>query len=304
MNLQRLRYFQAAAEFGSLRKAAEALQLSQPALSRQIQILEHELKAPLFLRTDKRLSLTEAGQLLAARAPSILGEVDEVRRRIETMARQRKTHVTVGAIQSTCTYLLPLAIRAFRARYPAMQIAVQGSRSSEIIERVGRRALDVGIVAAPVLDPRLVAVPLALDPFALVAPAGHRFCRASAIGIEDAANEPFITFPRGFLIRESIEAAFVAAGRELDVVVELESIEAIKELVRQGAGVSLLPRSTMIGETARRELASIRLHGDLIVREIIAVHHAGDTVAPPIRFLRETIGEVLSRDGPALARLS
>lgn len=293
MNLQRLRYFQAAAEFGSLRKAAEALQLSQPALSRQIQILEHELKAPLFLRSDKRLSLTTAGSLLVARARTILDEVEAVQRDIEAMSRQRKAHVTVGAIQTTCTYLLPKAIRAFRARYPSVQIMVQGSRSGEIIERVGRRTLDVGIVAAPANDPRLVSFPLAKDPFMLVVASSHRFAGAHKLGIDDIAEESFVTFPSGFLIREAIEDAFQSAGVNLDVGVETESIEAIKELVRQGGGVSLLPRTALIGEGDRRNLAVVALHGDAITRDIVAIHNTAEPVPPPIRFLREAIGETL-----------
>jgi len=298
MNLQRLRYFRAAAEFGSLRKTAEALQLSQPALSRQIQILEHEMGAPLFLRADKRLLLTPAGSLLADRARTILDEVDAVHRDIAAISRQRRSHISVGAIQSTCTYLLPKAIRAFRARYPSVQIVVQGSRSAEIIERVGRRTLDVGIVAAPIHDPRLVSYPLAKDPFVLVTALSHRFATARRLGIDDVAAEPFVTFPRGFLIRETIEGAFLAAGFDFDVVVETESIEAIKELVRQGGGVSLLPRTALIGERDRRELAAVELHGDSMVRDIIAIHNTAEPLLPPIRFLREAIGMALA---PALA---
>lgn len=289
MNLQRLRYFKAAAEYGSLRKAAEALAISQPSLSRQIQILEHEVKAPLFVRSNKRVVLTEAGQLLVNRADNILREVGEVRHEIAALSRERNTIIKIGAIQSTCDYLLPHAIKVFRAQFPNVKVAVYGNRSTEIVEKVGRGLIDIGIVAAPVCDPRVTASSLANDPFAFVASPSHQYSALSELSLAYLKGEPFINFPRGYPIREQIEQVAAEFGLSLNVVIELESIEAIKELVRQGVGVSLLPSSTLSGEKTRRELACIRLADNPIVREILAVRKADEPASRHILCLRDVI---------------
>jgi len=293
VNIVRLRYFKAAAEFLSLRKAAEALGVSQPALSRQIQILEQELKAPLFRRDHKRMTLTEAGELLLARGQPILSAIDELKSDIGAITRHRKTHIHIGAIQSTLDHLLPTAIKEFRRRYDTIQLAVTGSRSSEVVEKVGRRVLDLGIIAMPVSDPRLSVIPLDRDPFLLVAPRSHRLAQLAHATMRDVVREPLMTFPSGFPIRDLIDAAAKTAQTELSVVIELESIEAIKALVRDGAGISLLPRSTLLCASSMRDIACVAMAGPAPVREILAVRNATDPLTPAMQYLLDAIAGAL-----------
>jgi LysR family nitrogen assimilation transcriptional regulator len=297
MNFHRLRYFRAAAEFGSLRKAAKALDISQPSLTRQIQILEHEIKTPLFVRDSKRLMITPAGALLASRIGFILDEIGSVQRDIAKLSDDRRTHMRIGAIQSTCDVLVPHAIRALRVRYPTVQVAVHGIRSGEIIEQVGRRALDIGIVAAPVSDPRLVQTALARDTFCMVASRRHRYGAMTRLSLSQLEGEPFITFPRGFALRDLVERAFHDLGLEMNVVVELESIEAIKELVREGGGISMLPASTLLGDKNRRDLMNAAIEGAPLTRDIVAIRHAGDQLSRPLAFLQEALRSALQAPG-------
>lgn len=294
MNFQRLNYFRAAAEFGSLRKAAEALNITQPSLSRQIQILEHELRTPLFLRQSKRLMLTPAGVLLANRIGGMLEEVESIQRDIAKLSDDHRLHLRIGAIQSTCDYLMPRTIGALRAKYPDLRVAVHGVRSTEIIEQVGRRNLDLGIVAAPVSDPRVVQTPLATDPFRMIASRRHRHAAMRRLSLESLDAEPFVTFPRGFALRDQVEAVFNANRLSMNVVLELESIEAIKELVREGGGVSLLPGSTLMGEKNVRELAIIAIDDHVIARQIVAVRHVGDRFSRPVLFFQNAIQSALN----------
>jgi DNA-binding transcriptional LysR family regulator len=297
MNFHRLRYFRAAAEFGSLRKAAKVLDISQPSLTRQIQILEHEFKTPLFARDSKRLTITPAGTLLASRIGFILDEIESIQRDIAKLSDDRRTNMRIGAIQSTCDILVPHAIRALRARYPSVQIAVHGIRSSEIIELVGRQFLDIGIVAAPVSDPRLVQTPLARDVFRMISSRRHRYGAMTRLSLAQLEGEPFVTFPKGFALRDLVESAFNDCGLELNVVVELESIEAIKELVREGGGISLLPGSTLIGEKNRRDLTNTVIEDPQLVRDIVAIRHAGDQLSRPVAFLQDALRSALQAAG-------
>ncbi len=120
-------------------------------------------------------------------------------------------------------------------------------------------------------------------------------CQASEIPLAYLEGEPFIGFQEDIPFANASKEVAAETGFNLDVVVELESIEAIKELVRQGAGFSFLPSSSLLGENIRRELSCIRICGNPIVREIIEVHKASDPVSRHIVLLRETIQQSLAR---------
>jgi len=270
MNFSRIRYFQAVATLQSFRRAAEVLAISQPSLSRQIKVLEHECGAPLFLRLGNRIQLTPAGELLLDRSAALLSEMDQLRKGIAGLKSGRRRHVVVGAIQSTLDHPMPAAIHIMRKRHPGLHIAVRGFQSSEIIERVSRGHLDVCIVATPVVDPRITVELIAREDYVGVVPADHPLSRERELPMSAVADEAIITFPKGYVIRDMIEAAAAQAGVRLEAAVELESIEAIKALVRHGVGISILPRSATLGSVTAAGLTFIRMSSSILMRDIVA----------------------------------
>jgi DNA-binding transcriptional LysR family regulator len=307
MNFTRLRYFQKVAELQSLRRAAELLHVSQPALSRQIQVLEREIGCKLFLRVNKRISLTPAGHVLLTRADRLLGEIASVLDEIKRLHDDRRNRLAIGAVQSTLGYVVPRAIDELRKRYPKLQIAVHGFRSSQIIERVARGEIDIGIVALPVNDPRVESEPIAIDPFVAVVSTVHPLARLRVVTLAQVLAEPLITFPRGLPIRDAIGLAAAEAGLPLPISVELESVEAIKALVRANVGVTLLPNSTMLGESLTSGLAAVRIDHPRLVREIVAVQRLAETPSPAMKDLLQAIrwlfaGEPRGGPMPVLAR--
>jgi DNA-binding transcriptional LysR family regulator len=281
MNFARLRYFQKIAELQSLRRAAEVLNISQPALTRHIQVLEHEVGGKLFVRARQRLQLTEAGKLLMSRADKLLTEVSEIIAEIRRLNEGKKGSLLVGAVQSTMAHVLPRAIDDLKKEFPRLKIEI---RSKDVIPRVIEGVLDVGLVTSPSSDPRLEMEPIAADPFVALVSSRHR-PMPHIVTLEELFSEPLITFPPGFPTRDCIAAAAKRRALTLPVSVELDSIEAIKELVRAGAGITLLPFAAVLGDRLEPELKMLRIDADDLTRELVAVRRIGETPQLPSRHL-------------------
>jgi DNA-binding transcriptional LysR family regulator len=282
MNFARLKYFQKIAELQSLRRAAEVLNISQPALTRQIQVLEHEVGAELFLRARQRLQLTEAGRLLMSRADKVLNEVSEIITEIRRLNEAKRARLVIGAVQSTLAHVLPRAVDQLKKEFPALRIEI---RSSDIIPRVITGVLDVGLVTSPSSDPRLEIEPIAVDPFVAVVSSRHRLAAQRAVTLHELFRDPLVTFLPGFPMRDCIAAAALRRGLTLPVAAELDSIEAIKALVRAGVGITLLPHVAVLGETLEPGLKMLRVDADDMTRELVAIRRTGEASPPPLKHL-------------------
>lgn len=293
MNFRRLKYFHAVARQGSFRRAAAVLRISQPALSRQIQIFEREIGTRLFSRAAKRATLTPAGNILFGHSSRLLDEIEAVLEEIRRLGDRKKNELTLGAIQSTLDHVLPQAIDRVHRHYPQLHLTVQGFRSDEIIDRVARGTLDLGVVATPVSDPRLDVEIIAEDRFVAVVSSTHRLAGVATTTLEDVLAEPLITFPRSYVIRQVIAAAAAAEDLKMEVAVELEIIEAIKALVRSNVGVSILPGVAVQGESSAGPLRAIPFADQGLRREIACIRRASEEQTPGATYLVAAIGEVL-----------
>ena len=303
MNFQRLKYFRTVAELQSFRGAADALGISQPALSRHVALLEHEVGTRLFVREHKRTSLTPAGAVLFSHASHLLDEVAFVLEQIGKLAQERDLSLSVGAVQSTYDYVIPKAINKFRREKPDVHITVHGIRSDEIVEGVARGQLDIGIVGTPVSDPRVTAKFVQRDVFKILVGKDHPLARAPEARPENILSEPLITFPVKFAIRSMIDAWAKAHGLDVSVAVELESIEAMKALIRPEVGLTILPAACLMATLSDDDLEAISICGNPLVRDISCVHRATEELSQPARCLVRCIGEVFAEVTPAVAHL-
>ena len=212
MNFTRLRYFHSVAKMRSFRRAAEVLNISQPSLSRQVKILEHECGVELLKRDSTRIVLTPAGELLVSQIGKLLEEVNDLRAAMVNLGAAQHSRLSVGAIQSTLDHPIPAAIAVLHQQHPNLMISVRGSKSSDIIEAVSRGPLEVGIVATPVIDPRIEVELILKERYVAVLPAGHRLTKLKLIQLADIAVERFVTFPCGYLIRQMIDLSSLEDG--------------------------------------------------------------------------------------------
>lgn len=273
MNLLRLRSFLAISEAGGFRRAAEMLGLSQPALTRQIQVLEAELGARLVHRDRQPVVLTEAGRFLAQHAGRLLAEAGFLRQEVQRLDGGRDPTLSVGVLQSMLEGVFASALVGWRRDWPGVPLRVQGFRSGPIMAEIIDGRQHLGFVGVPPTDPRLVWHPMVEDVFLAVLPPRHRLAQGEALPeLAELATEGMVLPPPGFGLRDTVDVAFAKLGLTPRVTAELEGISAILALVRAGLGPSLLPASAVAGVTGLvvRPLAQ---HAPR--RNLGAVWHAG-----------------------------
>jgi DNA-binding transcriptional LysR family regulator len=300
MNLQRLRYFQAVGRFGSFRRAADELNITQPALSRQIKVLEREVGVPLLTRSKRKVALTPGGAYLLQRSTQLLDEAAVVLKDVRQVSTEEPVPFTLGVLQSLLTGVFPQALVMLRKEFGRAPVRVFGFRTHQIVSGVLHGEYDLGIVAGPVDDPKLVGREVFVEPYVAVLPRGHRLARHSTVDLALMASVPLVGSPIGHIIRQMVDAAAGDTLR-LKYVAEIESLGAIVELVRAQLGAAVIPLSAVTplprGIIARRLVTSDG--DDAIVRTIWSIQRAGVTLPR----LGRRLPDILAKAAATMPRL-
>ena len=246
MELRQLTYFEAVVRCGGFSRAAQQLHIAQPAVSAQVRRLEAELGTPLLERTTRRVALTQAGELLLARARAVLEQVNGARADLAELAAVLRGHVRIGATLVLGSVDLPGSLAQFRRRYPGVTVALRAGLIAELLRGLDAGELD--IVLGP-LHPELVnrfrARPLVEESLVLVTPPGWQPPRAGAARLADVRDEPFVCLRAGSGLHTILVEAAAAEGFTPRVELETHSPASIRELVAAGLGVGLLAASTV-----------------------------------------------------------
>ena len=266
MNLKQLDYFVHVAELGSFSKAAQVLDIAQPALSRQVRSLETELRENLFLRNGRGVALTDAGQRLFDHSLAILQLVAHARDDLGTSRDAPVGRVTVGLPPSMSHQLTLPLIDRFKKQFPAARLAIVEGLSTHIVEWILTGRVDIGLAYNPQTQPGLEIVPLLEEPLGLVSFAAAKGKRgrpkaAPELPMKDLPQYPLIVPERAHAMRRLLETQAALAGIKLDIAWEVSSIPSIIDLVCAGYGHAVLTRSGVA--------ASARA-GELIVRRLVA----------------------------------
>ncbi|WP_371503497.1 LysR substrate-binding domain-containing protein [Kitasatospora sp. NBC_00374] len=240
MQFQQLRYFVAVAETRHFTRAAEQVLVAQPSLSQQIRSLERELGAELFHRTRGGSTLTDAGQALLPLARRILADAESARLAVQETVQLRRGRVRLGATPSLCTSLVPDVLRAYRTRFPGVDLQVREDGSRDLVRILADGELDLALIIPPPSGeaPALAVTELLYEDLVLVSAArtGRRRAR-----IEDLRDQSLVMFREGYDLRETTIAACRAAGFEPRFAVEGGEMDAVLGFVRAGLGPAVLP---------------------------------------------------------------
>src|SRR5919106_4387372 len=261
MDLQvtHLRTLQAIAQHASFSRAAQALNLTQPAVSMQVRHLEQALGLPLLERVGKRAFPTPAGQLLLTHADRALRELEAGVERVQALRGVVAGRVRLGTSASISISLLPPALRRFRARYPETEVVVVTGNAAGITRAIVANTLDIGIVSLPVRDRELVVAPFFRDELVAIAPPERAWRRRTTVDAPTLASHPLILFEAGATLRRVIDGWFHRAGVAPRSPMELGNTEAIKKLVEAGLGLSVTSWFSVKSEIRARVLTAIRL---------------------------------------------
>ena len=298
LTLAHLRTLAEIARRSSFSRAAEALGLSQPAVSLHVRHLERALATPLLERVGKRAVPTEAGRLLLEHAGRAAAELDAA---VQALARRRGVvagRVRLGAGATASIHLLPPLFRRLRARHPGLELQVVTGNTPDIVARLLANELDLAVVTNPTASRRLAMAPLGTDPLVAVAPGGVEWRRRRPFTPADLGRHPLILYERGGAIRGVIDAWFRRAGVAPRVAMELGSAEAIKKLVEAGLGLSISPAVAVRAEVRAGALRAIALDPPL-ARRLGVVWRRDKPDTPALAVVRRGLAELgAGRAGP------
>ncbi len=276
LNLHALRAFAAVAECGGFSRAATALRLSQPAVSKAVLGLERDVGLPLLERGAGGVRLTEAGAALYQRARELFA----VERTAEEEVRARRGLdagvLRLGASTTVATYYLAPLLGAFRAAHPGVTVRVASANTRAIARLLLQRRLDVALVEGPVADARVLADAWREDELVVLAPPGHALLGASRPVAPAALGEyAFIARERGSGTRVVAEAALAAHGVRPRVTLTLGSTEGVKEAVAAGLGLAVVSRAAAADQLVLGRVGAVRVAGLVIRRPLTRLRLEG-----------------------------
>jgi LysR family nitrogen assimilation transcriptional regulator len=244
MDLKQLEYFVRVAELGSFTRASIELDIAQPALSRQVRLLEVELRQNLLIRNGRGVSTTDAGKLLLEHARGVLHQVERAREEL-THARGALTgRVRLGLPPSLTRALTVPLTRSFRARLPEARLSISEGLSASMQESLINGRLDIALLYNAAPSPDIDTIPLLEEDLFLVQ-ARHMASESGPIRLRELAGVPLVIPSRSNAMRVLIEAELAAQGCRPQIALEIDSIPAILDLVADGAGAAVLSRNAV-----------------------------------------------------------
>lgn len=264
MEMTALQAFVAVAEHGSFSRAADALFLTQPAVSKRVSALEDELRAALFDRMGRSVRLTEAGETLLPHARRVLSEIESSRQAVADLQGRIGGRLRIGTSHHIGLHRLPPVLRAYTAAYPEVELDLHFMDSEQACLAVDRGELELAIVTLPQHPADTLAVEcLWPDPLDIVVGPGHELAERDRVEpAELAAHAAILPAPTTFT-RRIVAAALRPWGLQLRVAMETNYLETIKMMVEVGLGWSALPRSMNAGELVALEIPVIELRREL-----------------------------------------
>jgi len=273
LNLHLVRIFTAVATQGSFTGAADALHISQSAVSRAVRELERQVGMALVERHSRGVILTEAGTQLVLHARRIFALERLAELSLEELQTLQRGHLAIGASTTIGIYMLPVLLGIYHRRYPGIELFLDIGNTQQIVRHVLDHRLDVAYVEGPVEQSDLVLTPWREDELVVIASPNHPLAQRPSLTARDLHMAPFIIREAGSGTRETMEQAFARCGIAVRIVMELGSTEAIKQAVAAQLGISVVSRFTVQLELETRRLVILRVEDLTIRRSLTCVRH-------------------------------
>lgn len=275
IDLDSIKAFLTVAQFRSFSAAADQLHLTQPAVSKRIALLEHQLGVKLFDRIGRTVSLTQAGEELAPRATVILAEVEDTQRAIGNLNNAVSGRLTLATSHHVGLWRLPSVLKAFSDRYPDVALDLHFMDSEVAHEQIVQGNLEIGIITlAPRPHERLAARQIWNDELVFVCAADHPLAQLTTPTLAAIADYPAVLPDISTFTGRIVKGLFSRAQLSLQVSMSTNYLETIKMLVAIGQGWSVLPR-TMIDQ----EMQVLALPDIHLTRQLGVIHHVQRTLS-------------------------
>lgn len=300
MDTRALRYFQVVAEYGSYSRGADALRISQPAVSRQIRKLELDVGRALFRRHGHGVTLTEAGRVLLDRAQSVFRQFDEARAEIRGAAKGPSGAIAIAVPPAAGRWLVPPLAERMAEALPGVQLRILGGFSGTIHDWLVRGRVDLALVHDPLPQKGFRLLPLAEEEVCLVGTPGAPALARGHARPADLVDLPLILPGRPNASRRLLDDWLAEEGGAPAPRLEVDDHSVIRALLRAGMGYTLLTRGGFAQEAARGELAGVpfrpRVHWKLSLVTAAAPAQP-DLVDPVAALLRRVVRDVVKAGG-------
>lgn len=275
LNFHQLHIFYTVAERGSFSAAAQALHMTQPAVTMQVQSLEDYFGTKLLQRSTKRIDLTEAGRALMPFAMRSIELIRETDAHMSKFTKQLKGRLQLGSSLTIGEYILPRLLGPFGQEYPHIAISMKVMNTSQILEDILGHQLNFGLVEAPVHHPDIHTEAVMSDELLLVVDKAHPLATATEVSIADAIAYPFVLREQGSGTRSVMEEQMRSHDidpSKLKIVMELGSTGAVKSAVEAGLGISFLSASSVKHEVALGLIRTIPLTDISFKRQFYSIY--------------------------------
>ncbi len=298
MDFDQLHTFLEIVRLKSFSKAAQTCYRTQPAISAQIRQLEHELKAELFERFGSRISLTTAGKIFAEYAERMLDLRRQAQNSLNELEMSPRGELVIAANEATCIYVLPKVFAEYKTQFPGVQLQVNRSYGSRVVEAVMENVADFGLTQLPVLEKRVQVVDIYRDEIRAVAPATHPLASMEKVRCEDVVAWPLL-LPQTGMTRSRLNTWFESVEDELQVSMELDSSETMKRFVMAGLGITFLAASNCQEEVDAGSLITIPLAPEPMIRKLGLIYRK-DKALPKaaLGFIQVILGQFGSQSSP------
>ncbi|MBI4317761.1 MAG: LysR family transcriptional regulator [Chloroflexi bacterium] len=290
--MQQLQAFCVVAEHLHFTRAAEVLNLTQPAVTFHIRSLERHLHLQLFEVQGHQIHLTAAGEFLLQRAAEVLNAVDAIERSMREFAELREGRLKLGTTLTIGNYVLPSILKRFRANYPHIQLSLEIANTERMERALLARELDIALVEWRIKSPEIEVIPFQTDELLVAVPVGHPLSREREVEAGRLADEELILREPGSGTRALALESLASVAERLNVVLEMNSTEAIKGAVQAGLGVTIISQSIIQAEVERGEICALHLAGCRMERDFSITYLRERSQSPAARaFVACVLGE-------------
>ncbi|MEZ5063701.1 MAG: LysR family transcriptional regulator [bacterium] len=286
MDVRSLRYFVAVADRRSFAAAAREVGVSQPAVSQAIAQLEDELAARLFDRGGRRVSLTPEGESFLESARRVVHDFDDLPARLDRARGRVRGRLEIGTTDVASIYVLPKVYRAYRRRFPDVEISVRVEGTESLLRQLADRTIELAVITLAAGDrvadvpAPFTAEPLFREHLDFLVSRTHPLADRTRISLPELAEHGLITFKAESITRQAVDALFREHGEEPRIAMEMSSPEAIKRLVEVGLGVGVLPARSVAAEIRSGALVPLAVRAGKLTRELGIARDARRTPSP------------------------
>lgn len=283
MNLTWLQTFILIVEKKSLTKAARALHLTQPAVSKQLNSLERFYGTPLLNRTSRHMEVTEAGKIVYEYSQQILAKINESLADVQALEKDLHGNLVLGASTIPGEYILPAALGRFQTLHPQVKVKLEIADSTEIGQMILDGKIEAGMIGITLENPVLRQEYLFKDELVVIAPRQHPLTKKKSITLEDFVEEPLIVREAGSGTRLAIENKLIDKGiapDKLKIRLELGSTEAVINAVAAGLGISLVSRFAVKSRANAGEIAVLNVRELPLERGLYFITRRDQVISP------------------------